>query len=171
MVFHKMVSVIFSFVLVVAFSSAAFASEGRPGTQGTLLEVTDLTQGGSAAAIQLDLKALEAMESVEVVTSTLWTNGVIRFQGVPLHQLLEGLDIEGSELIASAINDYSTHIPLDDRLTQHAILAYRMNGAQMSRREKGPLWIIYPYDQSPKFRTETIYARSIWQLNRIDVID
>lgn len=171
MVSRFVLNVILSVLLIVSLPSDSFASEGDPGTQATLLQVTDLTRDGNAAAIRLDLAALEAMESVEIVTSTLWTNGVNRFQGVPLHRLLEGLEIDGAELIASAINDYSAHIPLDDRLTQHAILAYRMNGAQMSRREKGPLWIIYPYDQSPKFRTETIYARSVWQLNRIDVID
>jgi hypothetical protein len=39
----------------------------------------------------------------------------------------------------------------------------------MSLREKGPLWIIYPFDSSPEYQTELIYSRSIWQLNRIEV--
>jgi hypothetical protein len=39
----------------------------------------------------------------------------------------------------------------------------------MSLREKGPLWIIYPFDSSPEYQTELTYSRSIWQLNRIEV--
>ena len=34
--------------------------------------------------------------------------------------------------------------------------------------EKSPFGVIHPYDSDPKFRTETIYSRSIWQLTRIE---
>ena len=37
-------------------------------------------------------------------------------------------------------------------------------------RDKGPLWIIYPYDQNTDYQTEVIYSRSIWQLDRIEVL-
>jgi hypothetical protein len=33
------------------------------------------------------------------------------------------------------------------------------------------LWIVYPYDRSPDYQSETIYARSIWQLRRIHLAD
>ena len=39
----------------------------------------------------------------------------------------------------------------------------------MSVREKGPLWVIYPFDSDPEYQTEVIYSRSIWQLDRIVV--
>ncbi|MGR3607464.1 MAG: oxidoreductase, partial [Sulfitobacter sp.] len=42
-------------------------------------------------------------------------------------------------------------------------------GSLMSRRGKGPLWIVYPYDNNPSYKTETIYSRSIWQMDRIAV--
>jgi hypothetical protein len=44
-----------------------------------------------------------------------------------------------------------------------------VNGKPMPVREKGPLWIVFPYDESPKFRSDYIYSQSVWQLNRIDV--
>jgi hypothetical protein len=37
----------------------------------------------------------------------------------------------------------------------------------MTVREKGPLWIVYPYDKNEKFQTEEIYARSVWSLWKI----
>ncbi|RYH00603.1 oxidoreductase, partial [Salipiger sp. IMCC34102] len=39
----------------------------------------------------------------------------------------------------------------------------------MQVRDKGPLWIVYPYDDTPEYRSEVIYSRSIWQLDRIEV--
>jgi hypothetical protein len=39
----------------------------------------------------------------------------------------------------------------------------------MSVRDKGPLWVIYPYD-SDDYRSEVIYSRSIWQLDRLEVV-
>ena len=47
------------------------------------------------------------------------------------------------------------------------IIAYERNGKEMSVRSKGPLWIVYPYDSNPSYKTEAIYSRSIWQLEGI----
>ncbi len=46
-----------------------------------------------------------------------------------------------------------------------------MNGETMPVRRKGPLWIVYPYDSDEAYRSEAIYSRSIWQLDRIEVTD
>jgi hypothetical protein len=45
-----------------------------------------------------------------------------------------------------------------------------MDGNAMSVRDKGPLWVIYPYDSDAAYRTEVIYSRSIWQLDRLEVV-
>lgn len=70
---------------------------------------------------------------------------------------------------ATAINDYSVEIPISDAVEGGPILAYKSDGAYMSRRDKGPIWLIYPYDQNADYRSETIYSRSIWQLDRLNV--
>ena len=67
--------------------------------------------------------------------------------------------------------DYAVTIPTSDAVEGGPIIAYEMDGKPMSRRDKGPLWVIYPFDDSAKYRTETIYSRSIWQLNRIKFIE
>lgn len=161
---------LFAFIFCLS-PSVVMATERPSRSIDTILEVADLTAEKPKAAIQLDLAALEALSSQEIVTSTLWTNGVNRFQGVPLQRLITELGLEGDRLRAVSMNDFSTQISLNDAEARHAIVAYRMNGKEMPRRAKGPLWIIYPFDQSARFRTETIYARAIWQLNRIEVID
>ena len=107
------------------------------------------------------LEDLQALPSMDFVTSTIWTEGPQVFEGVLLKELLDKLNVTEGEIEATAINDYS--------VTDGPIVAYLANGSLMSRRGKGPLWIVYPYDSNPMYKTETIYSRSIWQLDRIAV--
>lgn len=120
-------------------------------------------------AVELDLALLDAMGPVAFETHTIWTEGPQLFEGVPLATLLERLGAQGSMIAASALNDYTVEIPVSDAVADGPILAYRQNGAELSVRDKGPLWLVYPYDSDPRYQTEVIYARSIWQLARIEV--
>jgi len=46
-----------------------------------------------------------------------------------------------------------------------------MNGNPITVRQKGPLWLIYPYDTNPEYKSEVTYSQSVWQLKSIDVRD
>ena len=39
----------------------------------------------------------------------------------------------------------------------------------MSVRDKGPLFVIYPFDEAPELNNETYYGRSAWQVKSIEV--
>ena len=112
---------------------------------------------------------LEAMDPITIETTTIWTDGPQTFTGVPLATLMERVGATGDSLSATAINDYAVEIPSDDWVEDGAIVAYLNNDEPMSVREKGPLWVVYPYDSDPAYQTEVIYSRSIWQLDRITV--
>ena len=105
-----------------------------------------------------------------IETSTIWTEGVNTFEGVPLKSLVDLAGAESGQLLASAINDYTIEIPVSDAVEGGPIVAFLFNGDRMSVRDKGPLWIIYPYDHSADYRSEVTYSRSIWQLDRIEVV-
>lgn len=122
-------------------------------------------------AAQFDLAMLERLGAVEFETSTIWTQGVQHFEGVPLNHLVDHLGITGTTLRATAINDYSVDIPLADAVEGGPIIAFKLNGEEMSVRDKGPLWIVYPYDSKSEYQSEVVYSRSIWQLDRIEVIE
>ena len=122
--------------------------------------------GGTA---QLDLDLLQTFTRKTITTVTPWTDGLVTFEGALLKDVLEALGAKGQTLKATAINDYSVDIPLEDIRNYNVIIAYKKNGALMSVRDKGPLWIIYPWDKHPELKTEAYHARSIWQLNRIFV--
>jgi hypothetical protein len=129
----------------------------------------DTTNVGATA--QFDLEMLEALDATTFKTTTIWTNGQNSFTGVSLVALVDHLGIEGETLRATAVNDYAVNIPVSDAVEGGPILAYRIDGETISLREKGPLWVIYPYDANSNYRSEVIYSRSIWQLDRIEVVN
>jgi hypothetical protein len=136
-----------------------------------------LTVSGNVATVNrdgtavLDREMLAAMPQTKFETATIWTDGAHVFQGVLLKDLVEALGITGSVLRATAINDYAIEIPLSDAVDGGPIIAYLFDDKEMSLREKGPLWVVYPYDQTAAYRKEVIYSRSIWQLDRLTALD
>lgn len=136
-----------------------------------------LTVSGAIASTNVedtavfDLEMVKELGATSIETTTIWTDGVQTFVGVPLTALLEAVEAEGTILKATAVNDYAIEIPLDDPTSKAALIAYENNGSVMTLRDKGPLWIVYPYDEAPQFQTEVVYSRSIWQLDRIEITE
>ena len=72
-------------------------------------------------------------------------------------------------LRAIALNDYRVEIPPDDARRFDVVVAHLFNGKPMSVREKGPLFVIYPFDEQPQLKTSTYFSRCIWQLKQIEI--
>ncbi|MBY6135987.1 molybdopterin-dependent oxidoreductase [Nocardioides marinus] len=158
-------------ISMLAMLPLAAASQADPAGE-VLLTVTGPMAGqAEAEAVQFDLEMLQELGTVEFETSTIWTQGVQTFEGVPLSALVESLGMSGTTLRATAINDYAVDIPISDAVEDGPIIAYKLNGEEMSVRDKGPLWIVYPYDSKKEYQSEVVYSRSIWQLDRIEVIE
>ncbi|SLN10191.1 Oxidoreductase molybdopterin binding domain protein [Roseivivax jejudonensis] len=162
-----------SLVLTCALGPVPAAAQALPEPEGeVILTVTgaiETTNEGDAAAFDLDM--LEALGPVTIRTTTIWTEGEQTFTGVPLVTLMEAVGAEGDVLSATAINDYAVEIPRDDWVEGGPIIAYLNNGSPMSVRDKGPLWVVYPFDDNTEYQTEVVYSRSIWQLDRIVVAE
>lgn len=132
-----------------------------------------LTIKGSFAAknagdtLQLDQDQLAALPQTAFTTSTTWTSGTPTFKGVLLKDLITAIGASGKTITLKAANDYAITITADDVKPDAPLLAYLMDDKAMSLREKGPIWMVYPYDQNDAYRTEETYARSIWQLTEI----
>lgn len=101
-------------------------------------------------------------------TTTIWSEGKIEFSGPSLLSIVGLADITEGVLTLTAVNDYIIEIPVADITDEAPIIAYLMNGKPFSRREKGPYWVVYPYDSDVKYQNEEIYAQSIWQLLSIE---
>ena len=128
-----------------------------------------ITAHNSNADVVFDLAMLQALPVTSFKTHTTWTDGENTFTGVPLKTLLDYVGVKGKMLHAVALNDYAVDIPVSDASVDGPIIAYEFNGQKMSIRDKGPLWIVYPFDSKSAYQTEQIYTRSIWQLSQIVV--
>ena len=159
-------------LLAGALSTMPGFGQSLPDRTGpTILTVTGLDPalhpGGEVA---FDLAMLKALPRTTIRTTSIWTDGLHSFSGVPMAALADYLHLPDATVRLHAINDYSVDMPLSETEAEVPVLAYEMDGAPMPVRDKGPIWIIYPYDAGAEYRSDTVYSRSVWQLDRIEVL-
>lgn len=147
-------------------SAALVRTQGEP----ILTVYGQIKHSNDNGVAVFDLGSLAQLGVVAIETTTIWTSGTQTFEGVSMASLLAAVGAKGSAIRATALNDYAIEIPMSDAMDGSALLAFRMNGASLSPRDKGPIWVVYPYDSKKEFQTEVIYSRSIWQLDRIEVL-
>jgi hypothetical protein len=124
------------------------------------------TNAGDTA--EFDLAMLEALAGRKATMETPWTDGQVTFEGPLLSALLEAVGSTGSVLSVRALNDYAAEVPAEDAKLA-TILATRIDGKLMSVRDKGPLMVVYPFDQNPDLYNEKYFSRSVWQIKEIEV--
>jgi hypothetical protein len=156
---------------MVAFGGlllAGHASAQTPQSAGKpILTVTGKIAAAADSAVQFDRQALEALGMVTIETNTPWYKGAQKFEGVPLEKLMQKVGASGEKVVAVALNDYSSEIPIEDFAKYKVILALKRDGEYMPVRDKGPLFIVYPYDSNAELRSQKFYSRSVWQVARL----
>jgi hypothetical protein len=157
--------------VVMMFSSWVAAAEVLPQpSEKPILTISGkigITNKGQTA--QFDRPMLESLGITLVETSTPWYQGPMKFEGVSLDTLMKRVNAEGKQVTAIALNDYSSDLPIDDFAKYDPILALKRNGEYMTVRDKGPLFIIYPFDKISELKSQTYYGRSVWQVDRLIV--
>ena len=154
---------------------AAFVGNAKAGPLArpegkTILTVSGKIENGNAKdGAQFDRAMLEALGMETIKTSTPWYDGVVTFEGVRLDALMKLVGAKGTTVRAIALNDYATTIPIEDFGRFGVLLALKRDGTYMTVRDKGPLFIVYPYDSDPQLQSQTYYGRSAWQLARLVV--
>jgi hypothetical protein len=120
-----------------------------------------------------DMARIERLPQRTVRTTTPWYTAPREFTGPLLRDLLAeaGLPASGGTTArCTALNDYRVDIPLEDARRIDVVVARLLDGKPMSVREKGPLFVIYPFDDRPELRTSVYFGRCIWQLKAIEVV-
>jgi len=112
---------------------------------------------------------LQALPPHHMVTHTPWRAGPQRFGGPLVSDVLRTVGATGDTLHAVALNDYAIDIPVADTERWPVMLAMTLDDKPLSVRDRGPLFIVYPYDSDAVLRDDRYYSRSIWQLHRIEV--
>ena len=161
----------------LAFSSAEATTSTTAGTgplpepKGEiLLEVRgNIKQVNRGKKAVLDRTMLEQLPTATLNTSTVVTDGVRRFDGFYVRDLLAWLGADGQTVRAEALNDYVIDIPAEDFLRFDVIIATHMDGKRLGRRDKGPLWIVYPRDDHQELQDLRYDYRWVWQLDRLTI--
>ena len=128
--------------------------------------VLTVVSGGNAR--DFTREELKKFPKWTFATTTPWTEGPTVFEGVRLSDLLDAVDGGGINLKATALNEYAAIMKIGD-VRDDALVAYAMNGKAMSVRDKGPLWMVFPFDAKPHLKAEQYYSRSVWQLRSLSV--
>jgi hypothetical protein len=113
------------------------------------------------------LAELEALGTRTLRTATPWTKGLQEFSGVPLLRLLQAVAGAAAPMRAEALNRYATALDAEDATRRDALLATRRDGHPMRVRDRGPLWLVFPWSERPELDRPEVHERSIWQLRRL----
>ncbi len=132
---------------------------------------TALTVQDAEGKIQkrFTLSDLRALPQTDVRTANEFVDGTRDFRG-PLARLV--LDRSGGKdaktVTLTAANDYQVSITVSELRKYDAILALSMDGKALSKRGKGPIWMIYPMSQHAELRDPVYNSRLIWQLVKME---
>lgn len=125
------------------------------------------TDGTTLKAYTVD--ELAALPQHKIVTGNEFVEGKVTFEGPLVRDVLKDAGLEpGEKLAFVALNDYAVEIPASELEKYDAILALKADGKWLSRRDKGPIWVIYPMDDHPELQDPVFNSRLVWQLARIE---
>jgi hypothetical protein len=119
--------------------------------------------------VHFDKAMIEALPKTEIRTENPWDHGPANYDGVLLRDLLKYVSADGRVLSIAALNDYRADLTVADVNKYDVILAFSRNGEDLSVRDKGPLFVVFPFTDVPELATESRYAQSVWQVNQITV--
>jgi len=160
-------------ILILGFSSVfSYGAELMKPVGPVLLTVTGHLQftNNPDGKAEFDLTMLNAIGLKKSVTTTPWTDGVNTFEGVLIKDVLKTVGSTGGTLLKiTALNDYSANMPIEDLDKYNVLLAMKKNGKMLRIRDKGPLFVIYPFDEFSELKNEVIHNRSVWQVKSISI--
>ncbi|MFT4103675.1 MAG: molybdopterin-dependent oxidoreductase [Burkholderiaceae bacterium] len=137
----------------------------QPASPGKIV----LTVESEGQPTLFDMRTLEALPQRTYHLTTPWYLRPVSFQGPLMRDVLANAGVRGTHIEAIAMNGFTADIPFAHAEAQDAIVALRMDGKPMSARDKGPLFMIYPYDRLPEGERDEYFARSVWQLDVLRV--
>ena len=162
----RLIVMLLSFVV----SAHVWAGELAKPTGKVILTMSgNIENTNESGKAVLDIASLEKLGTVSFQTTSPWYNGRTTFTGISLQKLMDYVGAKGTVVKITALNDYTTVIPLSDFKKYNVILALKVNGEYMRVRDKGPLFVVYPYDSLPELNTQIYYSRSAWQISKMDI--
>ena len=108
--------------------------------------------------ITLDEAALAALPQVEFETATPWTLGTHRYRGPTLKSVLAQQQVDSASAIdVAALNGYQQRVDLSLFAKVPLTLVRYQDDKPLTRRNKGPLWLLVPLSAHPDMDVSAIH--------------
>ena len=121
--------------------------------------------------IPLDEAALAALPQTEFETVTPWTTGGHRYRGPTLKAMLAAQGLKDvTHIRVTGLNGYQQQFELAQFAEVPLSLVRYQDDKPLTRRNKGPVWLLMPFSKYPEFDLSPIHSYMVWQLVRIEVI-
>lgn len=155
------------FMLFCGISMQISAASAHPEEATVATRLTVMTSQGEQVISRAELVR---MPQHELVTQTPWTTEKHRYRGVLMSDLLKTYHLaQYATLNAGALNNYQTELTVDYLLRYPVLLAMQDNGVDLTPRNKGPLWIVFPLSDYPELDVPNIHRMMVWQLSSLSV--
>lgn len=156
--------------LMMVLITPAFAEGSGQTTSGKGVHKNVILTVKAEKSTDFNLADLQTLPQTSVKTVTPWTEGAHTYEGVLLRDLLKHLRLESAtEISAVALNDYAVTLNVSDAFKYNVLLALSEDGKLLSRRNKGPIWVVYPLSDYPELDKPTTHSAMIWQLRTLQV--
>ncbi|WP_062016173.1 hypothetical protein [Aureimonas sp. AU4] len=114
--------------------------------------------------MSFDTAALDALPQTRFRTTTLWHKEATEFSGVSARDLFSAVNLRANRLRLVALNDYVVDADADELVEGDGLFATRQDGVLMPVSDKGPIFLLFPFDEREELRHQTYYSRAVWQL-------
>ena len=132
-------------------------------------DAADKGKAGAPLLAAFDMKFLKGLPQRTFESKTPWYKDAVTFTGPLLRDVLAAAKVKGVMIHAVALDEYQAKIPFSDAQDYDVILAHQINGETLTPKNKGPLFVVYPYDSKPELQSVRFYERSIWQLKALRI--
>lgn len=161
--------VLLALLVTPSAAAAPHAPLQMPKSEPILVITGKITNTNFREVARFDRGMLEEIGTVKLVTGTPWHDGPVEFEGVLMSKLMDVVGADGTEVLVTALDDYRSTIPMADFERYAVVLALRRDGRLMPIRDKGPLFIVYPFDSDEALRNDVYYGRAVWQVMQLTV--
>jgi hypothetical protein len=157
--------------LCLAFGTGARADDGLAQPKGPVVLVItgDIARSNGPNRASFDIDMLKQIGMTSLVTSTPWTEGTSKFEGVLARDVMRYVGARSDHITAISMNDYLVEIPIKDFVDHDVIFALKRDGKFLGVRDMGPVLIVYPFDRDASLWTESVFTRCVLQLGAVYV--
>ncbi|OLQ69486.1 oxidoreductase [Photobacterium proteolyticum] len=133
----------------------------------TTLTISGLNSSGQQVDVTLNRSELEKLPQTTLTTHLPWIKGQAEFEGVKLTTLLRAYQLKPTQVLMSALNDYSASSSWKHISKYEPIIAIKKNNQYLKIRDYGPYWLVFSIDKYPELGQRKNLAKMVWQLETI----